>query len=241
MEGMRVSQLAARSGVPATTLRFYEQEGLLPAARTAAGYRVYGPPDVDRLAFIGAVKHLGLPLAEIRELLSVWEGGACRDVRAQMRPRLVARLGQASARRRELADFEQDLAAALEHLDALPDRYSACDSGCSFLGNPTGAGRDAAATAQQPVVACSLTGSAHGTRTDEWRRLLGDSPRGAVEGGYGVDLPIEAAEDAMALVREEQRCCPFFTFRLQLDTSGLRLEVTAPPEGRQLVELLFLR
>ncbi|CCH87388.1 Transcriptional regulator, MerR family [Modestobacter italicus] len=237
---MRVSQLAALSGVPATTLRFYEQEGLLPAARTAAGYRSYGPAAVDRLAFIGTAKHLGLPLAEIREVLSVWEGGACRDVRAQLRPRLAARLAHASARRRELACFERHLGAALAHLDALPARSSACDSGCSFLGDPTGSGSDAAASAPQPALACSLTGSAHEARTDAWRRLLATSPRGAVAGGYAVDLPSEAAEETLALVREEQRCCPFLTFRLQLDASGLRLEVTAPPEGQQLVDLLVL-
>ncbi|WP_244318556.1 MerR family DNA-binding transcriptional regulator [Streptomyces brevispora] len=50
---MRISQLAERSGVPATTLRFYETAGLLPAERTPAGYRLYGQDAVDRLAFIG--------------------------------------------------------------------------------------------------------------------------------------------------------------------------------------------
>ncbi|MFF0009795.1 MerR family DNA-binding transcriptional regulator [Streptomyces tibetensis] len=37
MSTMRISQLATRSGVPATTLRFYESAGLLPAERTPAG------------------------------------------------------------------------------------------------------------------------------------------------------------------------------------------------------------
>ncbi|WP_256256151.1 MerR family DNA-binding transcriptional regulator [Streptomyces sp. MUSC 14] len=44
MTALRISQLAARSGVPATTLRFYEGAGLLPADRTPSGYRVYGEP-----------------------------------------------------------------------------------------------------------------------------------------------------------------------------------------------------
>ncbi|MFJ8923786.1 MerR family transcriptional regulator [Streptomyces sp. NPDC102415] len=83
---MRISQLAERSGVPATTLRFYEGAGLLPADRTPAGYRVYGEDAVERLAFIGAAKHLGLSLEEIGELLGVWEAGACRDVKADLRP-----------------------------------------------------------------------------------------------------------------------------------------------------------
>lgn len=88
---MRISQLAERSGVPATTLRFYETAGLLPADRTAAGYRLYDQEAVERLAFIGAAKHLGLPLEEIADLLGVWEtGGLCgcegRPAAARRRP-----------------------------------------------------------------------------------------------------------------------------------------------------------
>ncbi|HEX8005586.1 MAG TPA: MerR family transcriptional regulator, partial [Trebonia sp.] len=66
---MRISQLAERNGVLATTLRFYEDAGLLPADRTAAGYRVYGEDALDRLRFISMGKYLGLSLKEIGELL----------------------------------------------------------------------------------------------------------------------------------------------------------------------------
>ncbi|MER8161341.1 MerR family transcriptional regulator [Streptomyces sp. NPDC094472] len=47
MTTTRISQLAERAGVPATTLRFYEGAGLLPADRTPAGYRVYGEDAVE--------------------------------------------------------------------------------------------------------------------------------------------------------------------------------------------------
>ncbi|MFG2172334.1 MerR family transcriptional regulator [Streptomyces niveus] len=67
MSTYRISQLAERSGVPATTLRFYEDAGLLPAGRTPAGYRVYGQDAVERLGFISSAKLLGLALEEIRE------------------------------------------------------------------------------------------------------------------------------------------------------------------------------
>ncbi|MFM9700927.1 MerR family transcriptional regulator [Streptomyces europaeiscabiei] len=67
MASDRISQLAERSGVPATTLRFYEDAGLLPADRTPSGYRVYGEDAVERLAFISSAKLLGLALNEIRE------------------------------------------------------------------------------------------------------------------------------------------------------------------------------
>jgi DNA-binding transcriptional MerR regulator len=51
---LRISELATRTGVPATTLRFYETAGLLPAERTASGYRVYGEDAVQRLSFISS-------------------------------------------------------------------------------------------------------------------------------------------------------------------------------------------
>jgi DNA-binding transcriptional MerR regulator len=88
----RISELARRTGVSASTLRFYEQAGLLSAARTASGYRVYDEQAVRRLEFIGAAKLLGLPLEEIRELLGVWEHGECIHVRAKLRPLVGARI-----------------------------------------------------------------------------------------------------------------------------------------------------
>ncbi len=82
----RISQLAERSGVPVTTLRFYEDAGLLPADRTPSGYRVYGEGAVERLAFISSAKLLGLALEEIRELLGVREERVCASVRARSAP-----------------------------------------------------------------------------------------------------------------------------------------------------------
>ncbi|MFJ8575943.1 MULTISPECIES: MerR family transcriptional regulator [Streptomyces] len=133
MSTMRISQLAERSGVPATTLRFYETAGLLPAERTPAGYRLYGQDAVDRLAFIGAAKHLGLPLEEIAELLGVWQASACQEVKADLRERVVARIAEAERRAVELAAFTASLHQAVKHLDELPDREDRCDPHCAFL------------------------------------------------------------------------------------------------------------
>jgi len=86
MASYRISQLADRVGVPASTLRFYETAGLLPAERTPSGYRVYGEGAVERLAFISSGKLLGLSLEEIGDLLGVWEQGVCAAVRVRMAP-----------------------------------------------------------------------------------------------------------------------------------------------------------
>ena len=77
-EPLTVGQLAARTGVRADTVRYYEREGLLPIPqRTEGEHRRYGPADVDRLLFIRGAQRLGLRLAEIRELLTVRDTGAC--------------------------------------------------------------------------------------------------------------------------------------------------------------------
>ncbi len=75
---LTVGQLAARAGVRADTIRYYERAGLLPVPqRTGGEHRRYGAADVDRLLFIRGAQRLGLRLAEIGELLAVRDTGAC--------------------------------------------------------------------------------------------------------------------------------------------------------------------
>ncbi|MGW4628150.1 MerR family transcriptional regulator [Streptomyces rubiginosohelvolus] len=265
MTSMRISQLAERSGVPATTLRFYESAGLLSPDRTPAGYRMYGEDAVDRLAFIGAAKHLGLGLEEIGELVGVWEAGACRDVKADLRPRISARLGEAEVRAAELAAFTDSLRGALAHLDALPDRAGRCDPECGFLapgsstsgsaplsggahgGHPVdvvlspgrrAAGEEAERWRAAPV-ACSLSGDGLHERTARWREAVAGATRAAVPRGVRLTLPIDRVARVAELAAAEQECCPFFDFRLHLDGPHLHLEVRAPADGSALLSDLF--
>ncbi|WP_326674677.1 MerR family transcriptional regulator [Streptomyces sp. NBC_01257] len=253
---MRISQLAERSGVPATTLRFYEGAGLLHADRTPAGYRLYGEDAVERLAFIGAAKHLGLPLEEVGELLRVWEAGACRDVKADLRPRIAARLVEAESRAAELAAFTASLHTALEHLDALPDRASPCDPECGFLAPsaPASVGTRVVDVVLAPSrqvaeaeaegwrtapVACSLTGDGLYERTAQWREAVDGAVRTSVPDGLRLTLPVVRAARVAELAAAEQKCCPFFDFRLHLDGPRLHLEVRAPADGAGLLTDLF--
>lgn len=65
-----VSQVARMAGVSVRTLHHYDQIGLLvPSARTAAGYRLYGQQDLLRLQQILFFKEFGLPLDEVRRIL----------------------------------------------------------------------------------------------------------------------------------------------------------------------------
>lgn len=242
MATMRISELAGRTGVPATTLRYYEDAGLLRADRTPAGYRSYGPEAVERLAFIGAAKNLGLSLEEIGELLPVWQDGACVQVKGDLRPRIDARLAQALARRAELGGSIAFLRGALRRLDELPDRSGRCDQECGlppadladhYVPQPdTDRWRGAA-------VACSLGGADLGERIERWRELLAGGVRRPIEEGVEVTVSADRAADIAALAVAEQRCCPFFDFRLHLDGPVLRLEVRAPADGTDLLDALF--
>ncbi|MEV1008552.1 MerR family transcriptional regulator [Streptomyces sp. NPDC049881] len=230
MATMRISQLAARTGVPATTLRFYETAGLLPAGRSPAGYRVYGEEAVERLAFVGAAKGLGLPLDEIGALLSVWESGVCAEVRAELRPRVAARLAEAGRRGAELAAFAASLRAALDRLDALPERAGRCDEGCGLHAAPE----------PLPVpVACSLTGGAMAERVAAWHEALDGARRSGIPGGVRLTVPAARTVAVAGLAVAEQGCCAFFDFRLHLDGPDLHLEVRAPEEGAELLAELF--
>ena len=65
-----VKTLAELAGVTPRTLRWYDQKGLLkPRRTTEAGYRLYGPAEVDRLQTILFYKELGLGLEAVREIL----------------------------------------------------------------------------------------------------------------------------------------------------------------------------
>jgi DNA-binding transcriptional MerR regulator len=80
---MRIGELAHRAGVDVQTVRFYEQEGVLETpARTASGYRIYGPQHLGRLSFVRHCRSLDIPLADIRHLLVLASDSSvsCEDV-----------------------------------------------------------------------------------------------------------------------------------------------------------------
>jgi MerR family transcriptional regulator, copper efflux regulator len=69
-----IAEAAARSGVSAKRIRHYESTGLLPkAARTDSGYRQYTGTDVHALRFVRRGRALGFGMAEIAELLALWQ------------------------------------------------------------------------------------------------------------------------------------------------------------------------
>ncbi len=131
---MRISEIAARSGVPVTTLRYYDTIGLIDARRQPNGYRDYDEVVLERLAFIEAAKHLELSLPEIAELLGVVEGDTCTQVRDALHPKLTQRLQEVDAYLASLALLRDRLLAATRRVAACPDSGTSCRSECMLLG-----------------------------------------------------------------------------------------------------------
>jgi DNA-binding transcriptional MerR regulator len=73
---LTIGQLAKKVGVRTSTLRFYEDEGLLiPSDRTEAGYRIYSMEAIHRIEMIHRAQRLGFSLSDIRPLLDGWDAG----------------------------------------------------------------------------------------------------------------------------------------------------------------------
>lgn len=82
---LTIGKLAKLSEVSTDTIRFYEDESLLvPASKTEAGYRLYGPDAARRLDFIKHAQQCGMTLSEIRQLLELRanDRSCCSDVRS---------------------------------------------------------------------------------------------------------------------------------------------------------------
>ncbi len=78
---MRTGELAARAGINAQTLRYYERRGLLarPARSPPAGYRSYPDEAVAVVRFVKRSQELGFTLDEVAELLRLADGGPPDD------------------------------------------------------------------------------------------------------------------------------------------------------------------
>lgn len=122
-----VQQVAARVGLPARTVRYYDRVGLVEATeRSEAGYRLYAAEDEGRLRFVKQARSLGFSLDDVRQLLDAAEAGCCGDLLPELDRLLQAKLVELDATIAELGEFRGRLAAYRE------GRGSAC--GCTGHG-----------------------------------------------------------------------------------------------------------
>lgn len=130
----RIGEVAEATGFPPTTLRYYEDQGLLPPPeRTPAGQRVYGQAHVERLRLMARGKELGLTLAEIAELADAWQVEDCAVTHERLVERLDAKLAEVRDEIAGLTRFADRLAEAQRRAARQSSLQGACgpDCGCA--------------------------------------------------------------------------------------------------------------
>jgi len=143
MAGLRIGDVAARAGLSAPTIRYYESVGLLAAVpRSAAGYRPYTDTTVEELRFIKKAQALGFSLDEIGEILKLSRAGEtpCSHVLDLAKHHLAA----VDERIRQLMRFRAILATEVQKWDGV--KQPTCGGLCQII-----VGADEDATAQAHV------------------------------------------------------------------------------------------
>jgi DNA-binding transcriptional MerR regulator len=116
---VRIGELSERSGVPAKTIRFWEQSGVVAEpARTEAGYRDYDEDTLALLRFVRAAQAAGFTLAEIAQIIEIRSRGdaPCEHVTALIDHRL-ADIDRRMAELRQARTQLRNLAAKADTLD----------------------------------------------------------------------------------------------------------------------------
>ncbi len=142
---MNIGQAAELSGVSPKMVRHYESLGLLaPVARSDAGYRQYTTAEVHHLRFIRRARDLGFSMAEIGDLLKLWQNRS----RASADVKRIAQAHVADLDRRiaEMSDMRHSLEVLVHgcHGNDRPDcpiLDELADSGPSAATRPGGARR----------------------------------------------------------------------------------------------------
>lgn len=110
-----ITELTREFGVSTRTLRFYEDEGMIAPIRDGR-HRHYRPADRVRLKLILRGKRLGFSLAEIREMIGMY------DAEPGERGQLALMIARIAERRAELVQKQRDIATTLEELQSVEQK-----------------------------------------------------------------------------------------------------------------------
>jgi DNA-binding transcriptional MerR regulator len=109
-EALRIGEAARLVGLPAKTLRYYEEIGLVSAAgRTESGYRLYGWRELEQIEFVRRAKLMGLSLDQIRSLVKAAEDGIPNAVLERLEGLLDDKLEETERKIEELRAFRESL------------------------------------------------------------------------------------------------------------------------------------
>lgn len=118
---MNIGVAAERSGLPAKTIRYYEDIALVRPDRSDNGYRDYSSADIHRLKFLHRARGLGFSIAECRHLLSLYEDR--ERASADVKRLALAKVGEIDRKIDELRSLRETLSTLARHChgDDRPD------------------------------------------------------------------------------------------------------------------------
>lgn len=118
---MNVGEAARRAGLPAKTIRYYEEIGLIRPERAGNGYRAYSGDDVHRLAFLKRARTLGFSIDDCRQLMALYQDR--ERASADVRRIAAAHIGAIEEKVRELQAMRATLQKLVHacHGDERPD------------------------------------------------------------------------------------------------------------------------
>jgi Cu(I)-responsive transcriptional regulator len=107
---MNIGEAAKRSGLPAKTIRYYEEIGLVAAGRRGNDYREYGARELHELRFVARARALGFSIEQCRRLLSLYRdreraSADVRDAAGQHIKEIRAKIAELRAMERTLAEL----------------------------------------------------------------------------------------------------------------------------------------
>ena len=118
---MNIGDVATLSGLPAKTIRYYEDIGLVKPLRSSNGYRTFRESDAHKLAFLGRARALGFTIEDCRNLLALYED----EERASAEVKEIAKqhLERIDGKIKELKEMRATLAHLVEECagDHRPD------------------------------------------------------------------------------------------------------------------------
>ncbi|WP_448515473.1 heavy metal-responsive transcriptional regulator [Parathermosynechococcus lividus] len=123
----RIGTVAKQSGLPIKTIRYYAELGLLKVSgRTEGGYRLFSNDVFVRLSFIKRAQHLGLTLADIKELLDIYDRGELPCDR--VKEKLVQQITAVEQQIQQLQNLKQELQGLLHGRSTItqPSEHTIC-------------------------------------------------------------------------------------------------------------------
>ncbi len=109
---MNIGDVAARSGLPAKTIRYYEEIGLVTPLRDGNGYRAFRETDLHKLAFLGRARALGFSIRDCRNLLQLYDDD--RRTSAEVKQIAQAHLTEIERKIRDLREMGETLSELVD-------------------------------------------------------------------------------------------------------------------------------